>query len=260
MALLVDATGEYLSRSTGGFYSTATYTVCLWAILDSSRASVSAAIWGLYGPVTNDVYCPILYNQNDDGTTMIWQQNVTGTNTIDLAAGVMTVGTWYFLAHTRSGTGTNSANAYTAAATDTSFTTTTATFSLAAMTPILEVAYTNNFGLTTGWINGRIAGLKQWDAVLTPEELWAERSPFGTCSRAKSRLLVSDAWGCDRVCCRLQREWAELYGYRVADRGGWAARAMDAPYTDLYDASDYRAAASCDDAARRLKEMNTRYV
>jgi len=176
MALLVDATGEYLSRSTGGFYSTATYTVCLWAILDSSRASVSAAIWGLYGPVTNDVYCPILYNQNDDGTTMIWQQNVTGTNTIDLAAGVMTVGTWYFLAHTRSGTGTNSANAYTAAATDTSFTTTTATFSLAAMTPILEVAYTNNFGLTTGWINGRIAGLKQWDAVLTPEELWAERS------------------------------------------------------------------------------------
>jgi hypothetical protein len=176
MAFRADANSEYLSRTTGGFYQPQTFSACFWLIHDVNRG-VRGAGWGLFAGPPDSVYV-IFYNQASDGTTYLWEQ-CDGTNVLNGGSIAMTVGTWYFVGITRNGTGTNSAQFYYAAAADTAFTIDQATFSLGAFTPFAEVALSNNFDLTAGWVNGRMAGLKQWDTVaLTADEMWSERQQF----------------------------------------------------------------------------------
>lgn len=173
MAFRADADSEYLIRTTGGFYQPDSFSVCFWLVLDVDRNTGGAA-WGLYEGSQYIVF----YNQNGDGTTFLWEQS-DATSGINGGSIAMTVGTWYFIALTRNSRNTNSAQFYSAAATATAFTTAQATFSLGIINPTVEVALSNNFNLTSGWVNGRMAALKQWDGVvLTADEMWAERQQF----------------------------------------------------------------------------------
>jgi Concanavalin A-like lectin/glucanases superfamily len=81
--------------------------------------------------------------------------------------------TWYFVAMTCAGTGANAQKGYVAAATETALTTASQTGE-AAHTP--SGLYFGRHSLDSGeWLDGRIAAIKVWDAVLTQAELEQER-------------------------------------------------------------------------------------
>jgi hypothetical protein len=166
VAVRWSATGGHYSRTAGGFYGSTLFTVCFWAVLDVDR-NASGALWGLYG--AGDTYT-VIYNANSDGTSM----SIEADGGANIAGPNMVVGRYYFMAVTRNGTGTNTCSFYYATPEAASFTVTTNNLST-TMTPTTEVVGANNFNLSGGWINGRMASLKQWNAVLGADELMQER-------------------------------------------------------------------------------------
>jgi hypothetical protein len=165
MAVRFDADGEDYTRTTN-LPSATTFTLCLWLIIDTDRNTFSCPI-SLDAGTGNYVY----FETDADGTTLkLWEGDdavtPSGPNV------VLTVGTWYFIALVRNGTGANSGTVYSAAA------------GVAALTSgqrTLDTSFTPNT-LRIGespfggeWWNGRVAAVKIWDAALSQAEIENER-------------------------------------------------------------------------------------
>lgn len=174
MAVRADANSEYLNRTTGGFYSTSPLSACFWANLITDR-NVSGLGWMIVLTPGGDYLT--WYNASGDGTTFLWEHAV-GAALDQLGSFNLSLNTWYFFAITRNGTGAGGTIHYRRAATETSFTTASGTFSGAAFTPNDEYVLSNWYDLVAGWFAGRIAALKQWNAILTVDELMQESYYF----------------------------------------------------------------------------------
>jgi hypothetical protein len=188
MALRSDGSGDFLNRTTGGFYSPTVMTVCFWAKREALFDN-GGTWWALGGPTESPENYLTFYNLNGDGHTFIWEQ--FGGETVGSLD--MVQDTWYFIAFSRSGTGTNQATAYNRTASATSFTSATATFPNAdAVSREHILANPYNTALAA---KGSIAGLKQWAAALTEAELWLESQslqPVRTADLHSGRPMVDN--------------------------------------------------------------------
>lgn len=174
MAIEAAASGDYLIRTTGGFYNPTAMTVAFWLQLITDK-DASGAVFGIRNTGAGDGYV-YYYNANADGTTYGWE-HFDGGSTIQLDMTSLSLNTWYFAALSRSGTGANQTTAYRRAAGDSAFTSATGTFGL-GQTINEEVILSNGFGLAAGYFPGRIAAVKQWDAALSADELMSESQQY----------------------------------------------------------------------------------
>lgn len=171
MALRADGSGDYAIRTSGGFASTAGYTVAFWFKLLTDR-NTSVCAWMQYA-TSGDAYWTY-YNPSGDGTTLAWEWH-GGTQAGSIA---VSLDTWYFVACTRAGTGASQFISYRRTVSDTTLTTNSATAADADFTPTEEDVLSNHFNLSGAWFPGHIAALKQWSAVLTEAELLNESVQF----------------------------------------------------------------------------------
>src|SRR5688572_15433582 len=118
MALRADGSGDYAIRTAGGFYSPLSMSVCFWLLLESDR-NASSAVWGIR-ETSSGVHYFYYYNPSGDGTTFGWENNAGQLDLTNLS-----LNTWYFLAMTRAGSGSNQTNAYRRLASAASFTSAT---------------------------------------------------------------------------------------------------------------------------------------
>lgn len=166
MAVRFDADGEDYTRTTG-LPSATTFTWTFWFAIDTDRNTFST-------PVSVDAGTgSYVYLQTDnDGTTLkLWD-----SNGVQITIQNLTVGTWYFIAVSRNGTGANT-SIYHAAATEAALTAQTG--------ETVDVSFTaTNLRIgaspfSNEWLNGRIAALKIWSgAALTQAEIENERFQY----------------------------------------------------------------------------------
>ena len=160
MALRVSAENQAYTGSLG-LGSQANFTLCLWANISVDQNAFSSAIT-LDGGATTD---SVGFQTTTDGV----QQRIVydDSNATNLA--IMTVGTWYFMAVSVSGT-TGTAYMKTASA---------ATLTATTANPTTSGFTLNNIRMSTftdagQWMNGRIAHVKLWTAALTATEMFVE--------------------------------------------------------------------------------------
>lgn len=159
MSVRFDADGEDFITTTNSLSTP--FTLLCWAMLSVDRNTFQTVFQADDGgsPPTTVVNL----QTNSDGTSMgLWDkfvETVTGP--------AMTVGTWYRFAVTHSGTtltlyyGIDSG----------SLTSATGTQTIAGNLPTLRIGESVWGG---EWLNGRIAGFKQYSAVLTQTEIETE--------------------------------------------------------------------------------------
>lgn len=169
MAVRADANSEYLRRTTGTFFNTAGISVLFWANLLVDR-NASGCGWILTSP-SNDYIA--WYNSSGDGTTYLWECG----DGPQLGSLNLSLNTWYCLALTRAGGGATQTVVYRRLVGDTTWTTASGQFAT-SFDPSAETILSNHFDLTNGWFPGRIVGVKQWNTVLTADELWQESQQF----------------------------------------------------------------------------------
>src|SRR5262245_15580202 len=169
MAVRVTATGQHYTRTTGAWPTAWPITLSLWALLDTDR-NTSVCLWVMGNSTTSPTEYLILYNANSDGTTM----SVEEAGGVLVGSVNMVAGTWYVFTYTKAGTGSSQAILYSAAATASALTVTTGFHNRATFTPLSEYFLSNIFAASTAWVNGRIAHVKRWSAVLTQTEIERE--------------------------------------------------------------------------------------
>lgn len=165
MAVRYDADGEDHNRNTG-LPSGTTHTVCLWLIVDVDRNTFSCPI-SIDAGTGNFVYL----ETEIDGLIMYLFE---GDDAMATGPSVtLSVGTWFFIAWTRNGTGTNSGTLYWAAANTAALSSGQRTLSQSFTPTNLRIGESPWGG---EWFNGRIAAVKIWDGVaLTQAEIENER-------------------------------------------------------------------------------------
>lgn len=159
MSVRFDATTDYYlsSASPPG----ATYTVCLWAKIVVDRNDFQA-FWSCdTGSATNATTLATA----SDGTTLA-PYSQPGNTTLTTGFN-MTVGAWYRLALVRNST------AVTAYWADATGSTSSASATMTSFTAT-EIQLGGDIYATTDWLNGSIANVKQYSAVLTQAEIEAE--------------------------------------------------------------------------------------
>lgn len=162
MAVRFSADGQDYTRALA-LGSQSAYTVCCWAKLSVDRNTWST-LWSLDNG-TGDVD---VVQTDSDGTTL--ELFSDGNNPQFVA---MTVGTWYFVGVSRSGTGGTAY--YRAASTGTLSTVDLAGSSSTTNMATLRIGE-SPFG--TEWLNGCIAAFKFWTAALTADEIAREAMQY----------------------------------------------------------------------------------
>lgn len=162
MSVRFDNAADMLTRSAT-LPSATTFTCCCWANISTDRNAVSAVFSFDDG---GSSYAELA--TNTDGTTMMVWPAGTGGATLGVS---MAVGTWYFVALSKSGVNlTGYIGAATAAGLSSASLAETVGF-----TPTNLYIGNDGFAGADFW-NGRIAAFKLWDGVaLTEAELLQER-------------------------------------------------------------------------------------
>lgn len=162
MAVRFDADGEDYTR-TANLPSQTVFTWCFWVVLDVDRNTWSTA---LSQHIDTSNYTHI--QTDEDGVTL----TLFDSASTQIAIQALTVGTWYFVAVSRNGTGANT-NIYRAAAGAASLSAQTGQTLNSNFTPTVLQVGESAFG--SEWLNGRIAAVKIWSGVaLTQAEIEAE--------------------------------------------------------------------------------------
>jgi len=136
------------------------YSMCGWGKIVTDRNAYSTF---LSMETTGSTQWNELITDTD-GTTLILT-DTSGQATV----GAMTVGTWYFMGLSVSGT---AAKAYFAAQGAASLTTVTRTIS--TVSPLSYVTIMSGDLSTAEWLNGEMARVRVWNAQLTDAEMLAE--------------------------------------------------------------------------------------
>src|SRR5262245_18063892 len=123
MSLQAAASGDYFIRTSGGFISPNVMSVCFWVNRNATNVG-ARAIFGIRDSSNPTGYI-YYYSIVGDGTSFGWEHDNGSVTNIDVIT--MTIGTWYFIALSRSGTGSNQTTVYHRAASDTSLSSTTTT-------------------------------------------------------------------------------------------------------------------------------------
>ena len=134
------------------------FTICLWMYLSVNRAPNWNTVWSL--TASGDV--PSLELETNETGNAYCIRTSDGTNT---GSHFPSVGAWYRVGATRSG---STLTFYTAAAADSSLTAQTTT-TQSAFTPV-KLAIGTFSADTTGYFDGRVANFKQYSAALTSGE------------------------------------------------------------------------------------------
>lgn len=161
MAVRFDTLGEDYSAS--GSFATDVFTVTCWFLIDVDRNDFQS-MW-----VFVDGSNYTLLQTDSDGVTVFYFDSAIST------LFTATVGTWYFVAISKAGTGANQTTAYWAAANAASLSTSSFTQTQSAG------VFTEQIGNDqfNEWINGRIAAFKRWDSVaLSQAEIENERLQY----------------------------------------------------------------------------------
>jgi hypothetical protein len=172
VAVRFTASGQQYTRTTGSFHGNLAFTVTLWAILDADR-NTSFAIWG-QRLSTGNAY-GYLYNETGDGTTMDWEVYKLDQGLTKLTGPNMAVGTPYFLAFGCGPAGASGVFLRYAAAGAAALTSVTGAHSHTSTTYEQAMLGNNQFDTANGWMDGRVAAVKEWSAVLSLAEIEAER-------------------------------------------------------------------------------------
>lgn len=146
-------------QATPGLGNQSAMTMCGWGRIVTDRNTNST-----FFAADDNASKSLMFQTTADGVTPLLYDDTTGTS-IELSA--LTVGVWYFLAFTLSGT---TATMYARAITDTAF----STNSLGGLgaRSLNRIDLGNN--RYTEWLNGNLEAVKVCTAALTADELWAE--------------------------------------------------------------------------------------
>lgn len=171
MSVRTNASGDYLQR-TANLPVVTNYTVCGWA-----RAKAINNAWQYLAGMENNT-------ENADRWTSIGWRATTQLLHIaadNLGGGLYTNFTrqpttdeWFFFALTRAGNAADTdCLGYISRATDVDFETIAIGSTMTSFTTANMQFMNNSFG---EWVDGNIAHVRVWDAVLNSTELWSERN------------------------------------------------------------------------------------
>lgn len=164
MAVRIDGSTDILKR-TATLPSLTNFTACGW-LYTTAIQNYWGCVFGLESATTNAAnQCLLTWNDSNPGKLGI---SVGGSNPIFTTS--PSVGDWAFWAISCAGTGTNQVTGYLLLPGATTFQTVQGTRS--AFTPAQMSIGNDSFG--DEFHNGRIDGLRVWDAVLTSDELYQE--------------------------------------------------------------------------------------
>ena len=182
MAWRISAGGEHLLR-TAALPSTTNFSVCGWQYtLQRSPATTYGNIWDLEDttyPSDSSAWIGLVYNDALPSLRL----TTTGGGT-DFAS-APSDNAWFFWALTCSGTGAGTFIGYWVAASGAAFV--SANQAGVSFAPGSMLWGEDTFD---AWVDGRIAGVKVWDAVLTSAELWSERWSLTPVRRANLHLFA----------------------------------------------------------------------
>jgi hypothetical protein len=213
MAIRIDASGEYLRR-TANLPTTGAWTACCWYYY-TGDGYYWASVIALEGSTGN--YQLIQW----DGANFTVQS--TGSNVANLTA--PTTGAWYFVALVSNGTNLVAYKRTLAGVWDSQ--------SISAGSSFTPTTLTFGADLGDEYINGRLAGIKVWNAALTAAEIYQEAETLRPQRFANLNLF----------CPVFPGERTKDYsgnGYTLTEGGtptdedpppvGWGARVLATPY------------------------------
>lgn len=167
-ATAFNADAEDYTRTTGG--SSATFTWTLWARIDTDRNTFSAVLCQDDAGISN----VIIMGTASDGTTMQYYEEESATPT---TFAPMTVGVWYFLAFSKTGTGASQTRA--CAMSILSSTTISCTNLTSGENESMTTMRVGETVFGGQWFSGSVAALKIWSGVaLSDEQLLNEAKHF----------------------------------------------------------------------------------
>lgn len=175
MSVRFDANSDTLSRTTD-LPSQSAYTVCGWARVTARRSSMWETICTMGESATdaND-HTQLLFRADDAG-----QFSLNSAGGFTNFASSPAVGEWFFWALRMEGTGAGQVTGYWRGLNASSFVTVAS--SQTSFTPAHIGVGSNTW--VDEWLNGRIAAVKAWNAVLTAAELEREMLSYRAVRRA----------------------------------------------------------------------------